>query len=37
MTHLASYFKAPLGVEEYRLYKQYEMLEDYARKHGSER
>lgn len=30
MPHLASYFKAPLGVEEYRLYEQHRMLLDYA-------
>jgi myo-inositol-1-phosphate synthase len=32
MPHLASFFKAPLGVEEYRLYEQYRMLLDYARR-----
>jgi myo-inositol-1-phosphate synthase len=31
MPHLASYFKAPLGVSEHRLYEQYEMLMDYVR------
>lgn len=30
MPQLASYFKAPLGVEEQRLYEQYKMLLDYA-------
>jgi len=31
MPHLASYFKEPLGVDEYRLQQQFEMLLDYAR------
>ncbi len=31
MLHLASYFKAPLGVDEHRLYRQYELLTAYAR------
>lgn len=31
MPHLASYFKAPLGVEEHRLYEQFQTLLDYAR------
>jgi myo-inositol-1-phosphate synthase len=30
MPHLASYFKAPLGVDEHRLYEQFRMLLDYA-------
>jgi len=30
MPHLASYFKDPLGVSEYRLTEQYRMLMDYA-------
>lgn len=30
MTHLASFFKAPLGVKEYRLYEQFKLLFDYA-------
>ncbi|MDY0039648.1 MAG: inositol-3-phosphate synthase [Desulforhabdus sp.] len=30
MPHLASYFKAPLGVTEHRLYEQYRLLLDYA-------
>jgi myo-inositol-1-phosphate synthase len=30
MPHLASYFKAPLGVEEHRLYEQFQMLLRYA-------
>lgn len=30
MPHLASYFKAPLGVTEHRLYEQYQLLLDYA-------
>lgn len=30
MPHLASYFKAPLGVEAFGLYEQYGMLVDYA-------
>ncbi|GLI36324.1 inositol-3-phosphate synthase [Desulforhabdus amnigena] len=34
MPHLASYFKAPMGVEEYRLNEQFEMLLNYARKAG---
>ncbi|MBI5644448.1 MAG: inositol-3-phosphate synthase [Deltaproteobacteria bacterium] len=29
MTHLASFFKAPAGVNEHRLYEQYQMLLDY--------
>lgn len=28
--HLASFFKAPLGVEEHRLYEQFTMLKEYA-------
>jgi myo-inositol-1-phosphate synthase len=32
MPHLASYFKAPVGVDEYRLYEQFAMLVDYADK-----
>lgn len=31
MPHLASYFKEPLGVDEYRLSQQFQMLVDYAR------
>ncbi len=31
MPHLASYFKAPLGVDEHRLYQQYDLLVAYAR------
>lgn len=34
MPHLASYFKAPLGVTEHRLYEQYQMLLDYADQAG---
>lgn len=30
MPHLASYFKAPLGVEEHNLHEQYRMLVEYA-------
>lgn len=30
MPHLASYFKAPLGVEEHRLYEQFQMLLRYV-------
>jgi myo-inositol-1-phosphate synthase len=30
MYHLASYFKAPMGVDEHRLYEQFQMLVDYA-------
>jgi myo-inositol-1-phosphate synthase len=30
MPHLASYFKAPIGVSEHRLYEQYGMLMDYV-------
>lgn len=30
MPHVASYFKAPLGVDEHRLYEQFQMLQDYA-------
>lgn len=30
MPHLASYFKAPIGVSEHRLYEQYKMLMDYV-------
>ena len=30
MTHLASYFKDPLGVTEHRLSGQFEMLMDYV-------
>jgi myo-inositol-1-phosphate synthase len=30
MPHLASYFKAPLGVEAFGLHEQYGMLADYA-------
>jgi myo-inositol-1-phosphate synthase len=37
MPHLASFFKAPLGVEEYRLYEQYRMLLDYASRMTGER
>ncbi len=36
MPHLASYFKAPLGVDEHRLYRQYEFLVAYARAAASE-
>jgi myo-inositol-1-phosphate synthase len=36
MPHLASFFKAPLGVEEYRLYEQYRMLMDYAQRVAAE-
>jgi len=32
MPHLASYFKAPLGVAQHRFHAQYEMLLDYARR-----
>ncbi len=32
MPHLASYFKDPLGVVEHRLYEQFQMLLEYARK-----
>jgi hypothetical protein len=32
MPHLASYFKAPIGVSEHRLYEQYGMLMDYVRR-----
>ncbi len=32
MTHLASFFKAPLGVEEHALNDQFRMLTDYANK-----
>ncbi len=32
MTHLASYFKAPLGVDEHRLHRQYDFLVEYARR-----
>ncbi|MBI1910766.1 MAG: inositol-3-phosphate synthase [Deltaproteobacteria bacterium] len=34
MKHLSSFFKAPLGVEEYRLYEQFNMLMNYL--HESE-
>lgn len=37
MPHLASYFKAPIGVEEYRLYEQYQMLANYAERAAEER
>ena len=30
MPHLASFFKEPLGVDEYRLHEQYLMLLDYV-------
>ena len=36
MPHLASFFKAPLGVEEYRLYEQYRMLMDYTERAAAE-
>ncbi len=36
MTHLASYFKTPLGVDEHGLYRQYESLVAYARNVVSE-
>ncbi len=32
MPHLASYFKAPLGVRDARLHEQFRMLEDYVEK-----
>lgn len=34
MPHLASFFKAPLGVSEHRLYEQHRMLVDYAARAG---
>ncbi|NEU55486.1 inositol-3-phosphate synthase [Halorussus sp. MSC15.2] len=34
--HLASFFKAPLGVEEHDLSRQFEMLDEYARERRSE-
>jgi hypothetical protein len=30
MTHLASFFKAPLGVREHRLHEQFAMLTRYV-------
>ena len=30
MPHLASFFKAPLGVDEHRLFEQFQMLLDYV-------
>lgn len=36
MPHLASYFKAPLGVDEYRLHEQFQMLMDYVRHAGTQ-
>jgi myo-inositol-1-phosphate synthase len=32
MPHLASYFKAPLGVDEYALHSQFGLLMDYIHK-----
>ena len=34
MTHLASYFKDPLGINEHSLHSQYEMLMDYVDNFG---
>lgn len=37
MPHLASFFKAPLGVDDFRLHEQHRMLLDYAHRAGGER
>ena len=34
MPHLASFFKAPLGVEEHRLHEQFRLLSDYVSSQG---
>ena len=37
MPHLAAFFKAPLGVDEFRLHEQHRMLLDYAHRARGER